>query len=493
MIVRFAPRISGCPTHRSLIAMGGKARSLLAVAVLLSIPAHAANFSVDKYGAKGDGTTLDTVAIQQTIDEAAKHKGTVTFPAGTYLTGSLFLKTGITFEVPEGVTLIGSEKLVDYPELPTRIAGIEMTWPAALINVRDQHDVTLTGKGTIDGDGPIWWKSYWDLRAQYEPKGLRWASDYDAKRPRLSLIQNSYNVHYGGGLLLKRSGFWTVQVLYSHDIVIDGLTIRNNEGGRGPSTDGVDIDSSRRIDVSHLDVENNDDALCLKSGRDSDGLRVNRPTEDIKIHDSIIRRGAAAVTIGSETSGGFHNIEVWNVTALSGVPNGVLFKSAHTRGGTATDIRVHDLTLTGVAVPISMTMNWNPSYSYADLPPGADRKTVPPYWIPLTTPVPEVQGLPHFSDVHIWNIKATGARRAFGVSAYPNAPLTNFRFDHIDIQAASAGSIADAKDWTFTDVKLTVKDGSKVALTDDTNITGLPDPTTSPEPAKPTDTPEPAK
>jgi hypothetical protein len=257
-------------------------------------------------------------------------------------------------------------------------------------------------------------------------------------------------------------------------VTVDGLTIRNNEGGRGPSTDGIDIDSSHDIDVSHADIENNDDALCLKSGRDSDGLRVNRPTYNIKVHDSIIRRGAAAITIGSETSGGFHNIEVWNITAESAVPNGVLFKSARTRGGTATDIRIHDLTLEGVATPISMTMDWNPSYSYATLPPGTDTKTMPPYWVPLTTPVPEAQGRPHFSDVHIWNLKATGARRAFSVSAYPDAPLINFKFDHIDIQAATAGSIADARDWTFSDIKLTIADGGAVKVTDSANVTGLP-------------------
>ena len=362
----------------------------------------------------------------------------------------------------------------DFPELPTRIAGIEMTWPAAMINIRDAHDVTFTGKGTVDENGAVWWKTYNDLRAIYTPKGLRWASDYDAKRVRLSLIQNSYNVHFGGGVTLKRSGFWTVQVLYSHDVSIDGVTIRNNEGGRGPSTDGIDIDSSHDIEVAHADIDVNDDALCLKSGRDSDGLRVNRPTENIRIHDSIIHHGAATVTIGSETSGGFHNIEVWNVTAEAGVPNGILFKSANTRGGTARDIRIHDLTLQGVATPISMTMNWNPSYSYAKLPEGTDTKTMPPYWVPLTTPVPEAQGRPHFSDVHIWNIKATGARQAFSVAAYPDAPLVNFKFDHLDIQAARAGSIADAKDWIFSDIKLTTTDGSAVKVTDSTNVTGLP-------------------
>ncbi len=440
--------------------------------------AHAApkTYLANDYGAKGDGAALDTAAIQKTIDTAAAAEGgIVSFKPGTYLIGSIFLKSGVTFDVPEGVTLIGSEHAADYPELPTRIAGIEMTWPSALINIRDAHDVTLTGHGTIDGDGPIWWKSYRDLRASYEPKGLRWASDYDAKRPRLSLIQNSSNIHFGGGITLKRSGFWTVQVLYSHDIFIDGVTIRNNEGGKGPSTDGIDIDSSHDIDVAHADIEANDDALCLKSGRDSDGLRVNRPTYNIKVHDSIIRNGAAAITIGSETSGGFHNIEAWNLTALGGVGNGVLFKSAHTRGGSASDIRVHDLTLTGVATPISMTMNWNPSYSYATLPPGSDPKTVPPYWIPLTTPVPADQGLPHFSNVHIWNIKATGARQAFNVAAYPNAPLTGFKIDHIDIEAAKAGTIADAKDWTLSDIHITAADGSTVKVTDSANVTGLPE------------------
>ena len=421
-------------------------------------------FSANDYGAKPDGITLNTASIQKAIDAAAKVAGTITLKPGTYLTGSLFLKSGTTLNLPEGVTLIGSQHLEDYPELPTRIAGIEMTWPAALINVRDQSNVTITGKGTIDGDGPIWWKSYWDLRKTYEPRGLRWASDYDARRPRLILFQNSSNIRLGGDIQLKRSGFWTVQVLYSHGVTIDGVIIRNNEGGRGPSTDGIDIDSSRNVLVAHADIDVNDDALCLKAGRDSDGLRVNRATENVVLRDSIIRHGAAAVTIGSETSGGFRNIEAYNITALSGVPSGVLFKSAHVRGGWAKDIRIHDLTLEGVAIPIHITMNWNPSYSYATLPP--DVKNPPPYYITLTTHVPEEKGLPHFSDVHIWNIKATGAKRAFEVSAYSNATLDNFRLDHLNIEAQTAGTIANAKDWTMSDNTIQTADGSTVKFTD---------------------------
>jgi len=255
---------------------------------------------------------------------------------------------------------------------------------------------------------------------------------------------------------------------------VDGVTIRNNEGGKGPSTDGIDIDSSRNILVEHADIDVNDDALCLKAGRDADGLRVNRPTEDVVIRDSIIRHGAAAITIGSETSGGFRNIEAYNITALSGVPSGVLFKSARTRGGFAKDIRIHDLTLEGVATPIHITMNWNPTYSYAIIPP--DLKDVPSYYKVLATPVPAEKGLPHFSNVHIWNIKATGATAAFNVSAYTEAPLEDFRLDHLDIQAKSAGTIANAKNWIIADSKIETADGSKPAFTNSQsgNTTDIP-------------------
>ncbi|HEV2214065.1 MAG TPA: glycosyl hydrolase family 28-related protein, partial [Terracidiphilus sp.] len=147
-----------------MIEKPNRIAAILALAFALAVlPAHAAPrvFLANSYGARGDGSALDTAAIQQAIDKAAPAHGTVTFNPGTYLTGSLFLRSGVTLNVPAGVTLIGSQHLADYPILPTRIAGIEMPWPAALINVRDQHNVTITGKGVIDGDGPIWWKSYW--------------------------------------------------------------------------------------------------------------------------------------------------------------------------------------------------------------------------------------------------------------------------------------------------------------------------------------------
>lgn len=421
-------------------------------------------------GAKGDGVAIDTSAIQRALDAAAGKHDTVTLKPGTYLIGSIFVKSGTHLDIPKGVTLRGLQKLDAYPMMSTRVAGIEMTWPAALVNVYKQSDVQITGEGSIDGDGSYWWKSYWDLRREYEPKGLRWASDYDAKRPRLIQIFDSSNVTLDGPTLL-RSGFWTVHICYSHDVTVDHITIRNNIGGRGPSTDGVDIDSSRHILVQHADIDVNDDALCLKAGRDADGLRVNRPTEDVVIRDSVIRSGAAAVTFGSETSGGFRNIEAYNLTAGKGVGAGVLIKSAKVRGGGGTDLRIHDLHLQDVRVPIEVNLNWNPNYSYATLP--ADAYDVPPYWKVLATPVPEEKGLPHFSDVHIWNIEATGARTAIQIAAYPNAKLRSFRIDHVNIAGDAAGSIRDTEGLTLSDIKLTVPAGSRLEEVDNVGLLGL--------------------
>lgn len=448
----------------------GLVAAVTAIALGAGLQAKAETLLANDFGAKGDGAAVDTAAIQRALDKGAGKHATITFRPGTYRIGSIFVKSGETLEVPKGVKLLGIQELSAYPLMPTRVAGIEMTWPAALVNVYKQTDVKITGEGTIDGDGSYWWKSYWDLRKEYEPKGLRWASDYDAKRPRLIQIFDSSQVALDGPQL-ERSGFWTVHICYSHDVTVDHVTIRNNIGGRGPSTDGIDIDSSRKILVQHADIEVNDDALCLKAGRDADGLRVNRPTEDVVIRDSVIRHGAAAVTFGSETSGGFRNIEAYNLTAYEGVGSGVLLKSAKVRGGGGENLRIHDLHLTNVRIPIQVNLNWNPSYSYAEMP--KDVQNPPPYWKVLTEKVPEDKGLPRFRDVHIWNIEATGAKTAIAIAAYPNAKLENFRIDHVKIAAAEAGSIADTDRLVLDDLNLTVPQGSRLKAEGNVGLKGL--------------------
>ena len=344
-------------------------RALAALPVALPVRAmyRTPVLKVNDFGARGDGLTLDTGAIQAAIDRAALVGATVRFAPGVYLTGSLFLKSGVTFLVEEGVRLLGSQSLDDYTLIQTRVAGIEMVWPAALLNVYRQRGVRVEGTGIIDGDGKVFWDSYWKLRREYDPRGLRWAADYDCRRPRLVHIYDSSDVRVCG-LHLRRSGFWTVHVCYSRNVLISEVTVRNNEGDRGPSTDGIDVDSSQRVVVEKADIECNDDALCMKAGRDSDGLRVARPTHDVTIRDCVIRDAAAGVTFGSETSGGFHRINVSGLRVLGPTPIGILFKSARTRGGQLSDIQLWHIQLENVPTIFRVNLDWNPQYSYATIP-----------------------------------------------------------------------------------------------------------------------------
>jgi hypothetical protein len=422
-----------------------------------------------------DQRGLLTQYLQQSIDAlAASGVGRLTLDEGIFRTGALFLKSGVHLELAAGATLLGSTALADYPFLPTRVAGIEMPWPAALLNVIDQEDVVLSGAGTLDGDGQVFWDSYWRLRQTYEPRGLRWAADYDAQRPRLLQILNSRRVHIEGseaGLLLRRSGFWTLHICYSQQVSVSRLRIRNNEGGRGPSTDGIDIDSSNQVHIQHADIAVNDDALCIKAGRDADGLRVARPCSDVLIEDCIVREGAAGISMGSETSGGFRNITVRRLQVMAPVPVGILFKSAPTRGGGARQILLKDIRLSDVAVVLRITMNWNPAYSRARLPEGLS--DVAPHWRVLTEPVPAERGMARLDGVRIDGLQAHGAHTAFEVDAFAQAPLQDFVLRHCAIQARRGGHILDAKDWRFEACRLQF-DEDALALREPAALRGLP-------------------
>ena len=256
-------------------------------------------FRAADYGLKNDTTRLSTPALQKAIDECHRAGGgTVKVAPGYYRIGAIYLKDNVNLHLSHGTTLIASENLDDYPEMRSRIAGIEMVWPSAVINILDANNVAISGKGTIDCRGKIHWDKYWAMRKDYEKRKLRWIVDYDCKRVRGMLVSNSRHVTLKD-FTLMRTGFWACQVLYSDQCTLDGLQINNNVGGHGPSTDGIDIDSSTNILIENCDVDCNDDNICIKAGRDADGLRVNRPTENVVVRNCIARKGAGLLTCGS--------------------------------------------------------------------------------------------------------------------------------------------------------------------------------------------------
>ncbi len=419
---------------------------------------------VNDFGTTTDSTKVISKIIQSAIDKAAKDGGgIVSFKPGVYLTGSIFLKSNVHLKIDKGVLIKGSTSFNDYPEIDTRIAGIEMKWPAALINIMNQKNVMVSGDGKVNAQGKFCWDKYWAMRKEYEAKGLRWIVDYDAKRVRTFLVQSSSDVTLKG-LTFSNAGFWTVQLLYSDHLTVDGITVRNNEDGKGPSTDGIDVDSSTWVLVENCDIDCNDDDFCLKAGRDADGLRVNKPTEYVVIKKCIARKGGGLLTLGSETSGGIRHVLATDLTAM-GTGNGFHIKSATTRGGVVEDIHFQNITMDSVGNAFMYTMNWNPSYSYSKLPDGYTQGTLPAHWkVMLTKVEPEEKGIPHFKDIYVSNVTVKYARKAISGAGLDKSLLQNFNFENVTINTANAGEVSYAEGWKWKAVKINATDKSTVSV-----------------------------
>jgi polygalacturonase len=413
-------------------------------------------FLVNEFGAVSDTITVNTKAIQKAIDEcAAKGGGVVAFKPGTYVTGSLFIKSNVQLKIEKGVLILGSQNFEDYPEIQTRIAGIETSWPAALINFVNVKNAALTGKGVVNARGKFCWDKYWNMRKEYDKRDLRWVVDYDAKRVRTVLTQDSKNITIKD-LTFKNAGFWTIQLLYSGYLTVNGVVIKNNEDGSGPSTDGIDVDSSTWTLIENCDIDCNDDNFCLKAGRDWDGLRVNKPTEYVVIRKCIARRGAGLVTLGSETSGSIRHIYCTDLFAKH-TDNGLRIKSATTRGGTVEDVYFVNSTLDSIRNAYQFNLNWYPAYSYSELPKGYNIDSVPQHWRALVQKVdPPEKGIPHTKNFYINNVTITNAQKAFEVNGLENSQIENFNFTNSSVTAAALGEMIFAKNWSYKNFNISI-------------------------------------
>lgn len=428
-------------------------------------------FNPKEFGAAGDGVTLDTEAIQRAIDAAEESVSgaeegecaVVVLEKGVYLTGSLFLKSNLEFRLERGAVLLGTTEETCYPILPTRVAGIEMDWPVGILNINGQHHVKITGNGCIDGQGPYWWDKYWGqdktggMRKYYDAEGLRWCVDYDCRRVRNLVVMESDNIELSS-FESRRSGFWNIHVCYSKEVYINGLSIYDNEG---PSTDGIDIDSCEDVLVENCTIACNDDSICVKSGRDADGLRVNRICRKVVIQNCQILTGCG-VTIGSETSGGVKDITIRNIK-YKNTDCGFRIKSAKTRGGLIEDILVENLEMINVKYPFNMCLNWHPAYSYCRIPESYEGE-IPRHWEILAEPVtPPERGIPQvknmvFRNINAWNEPDyAGPSRAFEVDAFPEKPMTNVVLEHVKIQAKEFGRLSGIQNWKWNDVEISAE------------------------------------
>lgn len=398
-------------------------------------------YIITDYGAIADGQTVNTEAIQKVIDKCyAEGGGVIIIPKGTFLTGAIFLKQGVNLYLEKDAHLKGTTSQTDYPQVQTRWEGIECKWTSALINAVDLSGVEITGNGTIDGSGTEWPKPLRRDRQQWEqlPQSTRDSIIKTPKigRPRLICFQNCTNVHIANVKLVNQA-VWCLHVLYCKNIKIENLDIRADHSIL--SSDGMDIDSSTDALITGCSIDVNDDCISIKSGKDEDGLRVNKPSENIVIEKCHFGYGHGGVAIGSETSGGIRKVEIRNCLADSGNWAPVRFKTQPSRGNVVEDITYRDIQIKNVFQAFEFTMEW---------------RMVPPI-------APPAKVLPIIRNIKIINV--TGIAHSVGyISGLKDSPITNVQFTGCDITAQKGLMTNHIKNINFSGLKLNVSEGASI-------------------------------
>ncbi|MCF3108149.1 exopolygalacturonase [Niabella sp. CC-SYL272] len=258
-------------------------------------------YNITDHGVRNDSTVVQTGHIQAVIDKAAgEGGGVIIIPKGVFLSGSLFFKPKTHLYLEEGATLKCSDRIADFKVVTTRIEGQSLKYFAALVNADGLDGFTISGKGTINGNGLNCWKAFW-LRRQWNPE----CTNMDEQRPRLLFVSNSRNVQVSGVQLLN-SPFWTSHYYKCENLKILGVRIlagtNNGFEVRAPSSDGIDLDVCRNVLIKNCYISVNDDGVCLKGGKGpkADKDASNGANQNIIVEDNIFDN-CPSLTLGSES------------------------------------------------------------------------------------------------------------------------------------------------------------------------------------------------
>ena len=441
-------------------------------------------YVISEYGAVGDGTTVNTPAIQAVIDRcAADGGGVVVVPKGTFVSGALFFKQGVDLRIDKDGVLKSTTSMADFPPIYTRWEGIERYWTCAFLNFIGMHDVTVSGEGTVDGSGDAWagfgkrTRPTFDRRAMEaarakaaatplpkvadvyasplpttatlnfapDPKnlpavnaaGIALPRGFGGLAPPRSIVfQNCTNVRISG-LTLRNEARWGYVFLYSQHVVAEKLTARAEH--YIPSSDGMDVDSCRDVLITGCDIDCNDDCISLKSGKDEDGRRVNRPCENIVIEKTRFAYGHGGAAMGSETSGGIRHVEVRDCVAEAGNWAPVRIKTQPTRGAVVEDIVYRNLELHDVKQAFEFDLEWN-----------------------MRIATPEAQrNVPTVRNVRLINVHGT-ADFVGKIHGLPDSLVRDVKFENCSITAQRGLVIDHAQNIDTAGLTLNVKTGEPI-------------------------------
>jgi polygalacturonase len=383
------------------------------------------------HGAVGNGTSKDTSAIQEAIDACAKQGGgTVRLTAGTYLSAPIVLKSNITLELDKGATLLGSSDHGDYPpKTEFREPGLQ-----SLVSATNASNVSITGEGVIDGVGESWW----EMARAIKNAGVMGS---DHPRPRLVVFDHCKHVLVEG-VTIQNSPMWQLVLYYSDDVTIRRIKVL--APARSPNTDAVDPFSSSNVHIDHLYADVGDDNIAIKSGAiGSPG--PDDPSRDITITDCTFLHGHG-LSVGSEIAGGARNIKAERIH-FEGTDNGIRVKANRDRGNDVGPLFFRDIEMKDVKNALIIS-----EYYPKVLPP--DQESAQPV----------TRLTPHFHDITLENVTATGGASAGAIIGLPEAPIAGVVLHNVSIRAKQGLTVSYAE---------AVGDGLKVEAGEGQAITKL--------------------
>ena len=414
-------------------------------------------YVITNSGAVGDGQAVNTRAIQALIDRiSADGGGVLVVPKGTFMSGALFFKKGVDLVVEKDGVLKGTVNPDDYPQIRTRWEGIEREWTCAFLNFDNMTNVTMTGEGMIDGSGDLWMQRFGGRRRggvtnqptsqttqQVERAAAPTAGATNAAsagagprrgRPRMICFTNCRNIRVAD-LHLQRQAVWCLHFLYCEEVVADNINIRAIE--RIPSSDGIDVDSCRNVRITRCDIACNDDNIAIKCGKDEDGLRVNRPSENITISDCTIGSGGG-IAMGSEVSGSIRHVLVERCT-FTGTGAAARFKSQPSRGGVVEDIVYRDIQLNNPRQAFEFNLEW---------------RMAPPL-------APPAKVLTVVRNVRLINFAGT-AQTGGVIHGLKDSPIRDLKFENCRFTAQRGLRIQNAVDLDTSGLKIEVQEDAPI-------------------------------
>lgn len=458
--------------------------------------------SIVDFGGVGDGVTINTEAFAKAFKHLAEQGGgRLEVPAGVWFTGPIVLENNTELHLDQDAIIVFSADRDLYPIVETIFEGRDTYRCQPLLSAFGKHDVAITGKGIIDGNGDPWravkkgkiapndWKNLiksggvlsddgntWYPTENFK-KGAgdadqniaRWAktkedfeSIRDFLRPVMVNFKDCQRVMLNGPVF-QNSPCWNIHIAICSDLVVNDIAIRCPWYAQ--NGDGIDIESCKNVILTNSWIDAGDDAICIKSGKDEDGRKRGIPTENVIVYNCTCYHGHGGFVVGSEMSGGVNNVLVRNCR-FSGTDVGLRFKSTRGRGGVVENIWIEDIVMNDIATEsLLFDLFYGGKSALEALEDGdGNTSTDMPF-----KPVDETT--PQFRNITIDNVVCRSARRAMLFNGLPEMNVENVTVTNSVVEAEIGAEINESTNVTFENVRIVPRSGAALKINNAKNVT----------------------